>query len=337
MNNYNVRVIVPCYNSDSTVEKCISSILDSEGIEFELYVVDDGNNNELASLMKSYPIKVLTTGGQKGAGKARNIGTGNFNGQIVVFIDSDVQVHPDTIASLIEPITENEADATAGSYSKVRCKNFYDTYKNFYLAYRYNTEQTYLSYTFWSAICALNYNTYTKIKGFKECYSGAGPEDIDMGVDLSSSGARILSVPKASGIHLSVLSFFKLIKNDLRKGSEDIYIHWSRKVPITCNRHVNKLDLLAVLLACCIAFLLAFLFIFGFKLLLIFVLLYLIARIRFVKDAFGENGVLFIIRSFFLTYLLDVIRGFAVINGTSLFLMEMLSSGKYKPFMKLSY
>lgn len=229
MNNYNIRVIVPCYDSDLTIEKCISSLFDSTGVDFELYVTDDGNNNKLAAIKNEYPIKVIKTSGQEGAGRARNIGAYGFKGQIVVFIDSDVQIFPDTIAALIKPIKENTAEATVGSYLKQHSKNFFDSYKNFYIAYRYNSHYTYLTNTFWSAICAIDYKVFAKMNGFKECYSGAGPEDIDTGVELSLQGARILSVPQARGIHLSEFSFIKLLNNDLRKGTEDIYVHWTEK------------------------------------------------------------------------------------------------------------
>jgi len=50
MDNSMIRVIVPCYNSDLTIEKCIASIFTSKGIDFEVYVIDDGNNNSLEEL-----------------------------------------------------------------------------------------------------------------------------------------------------------------------------------------------------------------------------------------------------------------------------------------------
>ena len=330
-----IRVIVPCYNSDLTIEKCIASIFTSKGIDFEVYVIDDGNNNRLEELKNEYPIKVMRTSGVEGAGKARNLGTQGFSGQVVVFIDSDVQIYEATIASLVKPIKEKLADATVGSYSKQRSLNFYDDYKSFYLANKYNTEGRYLRNTFWSAICSIDFKTYTIINGFKDCYSGAGPEDIDTGVELSLQGARILSVPQAMGKHLSSFNFSKLLKNDLRKGSEDIYIHLTRKVSITCNRHVSKADIIAVFLAWGLPLFFPLHRYIGFSPLLICFILYIIARMKFIKSAFGGEDLFFIFRSCLLSYFLDLIRGIAVIKGTSLFMIESLTSGKYRPFTKL--
>ena len=334
MNDFKIRVIVPCYNSDLTIEKCLSSIFTSKGIDFEVYAVDDGNNNILESLKNDYPMKIISTSGQVGAGMARNIGTRGFSGQALVFIDSDVQISEGTIASLVKPIKEKLADATVGSYSKQRSLNFYDDYKRFYLVNKYNTEGRYLRNTFWSAICSMDFETYTKLNGFKECYSGAGPEDIDTGVELTLKGARILAVPEARGKHLSSFNFYKLLKNDLRKGSEDIYIHLARKVSITSNRHVSKADIFAVFLAWCLPLFFFLHRYIGFKPLLICFILYIIARMKFIKRTFGGEDFIFIFRSCLLSYFLDLIRGIAVIKGTSLFMMENMSSGKYRPFTK---
>ena len=336
MQKGDIRVVVPCYDSDLTIEKCISSILDSRGIDFELIIVDDGGNNKIGTLRNQYPFEVIKTKGHEGAGKARNSGTQGFNGPLVIFIDSDVQINPDTLAALIKPIKENLAEATVGSYSKIHCNNFYQAYKHLYLAYRYGTKPGYLTYTFWSAVCAVDYKTFTAVKGFKESFMGAGPEDIDLGIELSGTGARILSVPEAVGIHLAELDFTGLIKNDLQKGTEDIYIHWSRKVTLNHNRHVTGADILSVFIACSIPVLLILQHFIGIGLFLVFILLYFIARIKLIISAFGGENILFKIRSFLLTGLLDVIRGFAVVKGTLLFFMEILSSGKYKPFVKLS-
>lgn len=334
MNKRKIRITVPCYNSDLTIEKCVSSIINSKGVDFELYLIDDGNNTKLDSIKTIYPVKVIKTSGRTGAGNARNIGTNGFNGEIVVFIDSDVQIHPDTIANLIKPIEENSAEATVGSYSKQCSKSFFSTYKHLYLNYRYTMDQKYLSYTFWSAICAVDFKIFKKMNGFKEYFSGAGPEDIDLGVELSLLGARILSVPEAQGNHLSIFSFTKLINNDLRKGSEDIYVHWTRKVSIINNRHVYKDDIFAVFLAYCLPLLLLLQYNIGF---LISVIFYFTVRIRFVKNAFAGEDFLFLIRSFLLTYILDLIRGYSVIRGTSFFILEIMSSGKYKPFAKITH
>lgn len=102
------------------------------------------------------------------------------------------------------------------------------------------------------------------------------------------------------------------------------------------NRHVYKADIFAVFLACCISILFLFLYYIGFIPLLISILLYFIVRIRFIKNAFGGEGALFFIRSFLLTFILDVIRGCAVVKGTLYFILEIISSGKYKPFAKMT-
>jgi hypothetical protein len=194
---------------------------------------------------------------------------------------------------------------------------------------------TYISNSFWSAISAVDFKTFKNINGFKECFTGAGPEDIDLGIELSVHGARILSVPYAQGVHLSEFSFNKLLKNDIRKGSEDIYIHWTRKVPILNNRHVSISDIFSVFAACCVALFLLLQSFIGLIPLILSVLFYLIVRIRYVKKVFGGEDFLFLVRSYFMTYLLDIVRGYCVVKGTSLFILGIISEGKHKPFSRV--
>jgi glycosyltransferase involved in cell wall biosynthesis len=334
MQEDNIRVVIPCYDADATIEKCISSVLDSNGIDFELIIVDDGENNKIPDLKNKYPIKVIKTEGRAGAGKARNSGAYGFNGSYVIFIDSDVQIYPDTLAALMKPLKDKLAEATVGSYSKITCKSFYQTYKHNYISYRYSGKQGYISNSFWSAICAIDYETFKAVKGFEESFFGAGPEDIDLGIKFSKAGARILSVPGAGGIHLADYTFAGLIKNDLRKGSEDIYIHLTRKIALRYNRHVARTDIISVFLACSLPLLLILHNLTGIVPILINILTYFIMKINFTISAFSGEGYLFMIGSLLLTYVLDVVRGIAVVRGTLLYFLESINPGDYKPFIR---
>jgi glycosyltransferase involved in cell wall biosynthesis len=332
MSKPDIRVIVPCYNSDLTVERCISSILESKGVDFELYVADDGCNKILYTLTEKFPLKIIRTIGQSGAGKARNAGTDGFCGRVIAFIDSDVQIRPETLAILTDPILNNKADATTGCYSKTLRNNFFETYKHHYLAYRYTAISGYLRNAFSSAICAIDFNMFVQIGGFREGYTGAGPEDIITGIDLTAKGARILSVPEASGVHLASLNFIKLLKNDLRKGSEDSYVHFLRKVPFRDNRHVSTADMFAVFFACLVPLMVSLSHFTGLIPVVFLTLIYTSARISFIIKAFGGLGFIFAIKSFCLTWVLDIVRGVALINGAFSYLLEAASSGRYKPF-----
>lgn len=329
-----IRVVVPCHNSDSTIEKCISSILESRNLNFELIIVDDGSNTRLDLIKNNFPVGVIKTSGNEGAGKARNLGTTGFKGNIVVFIDSDVQVLPDTLSLLVAPLLECTVQAAVGSYSRSRRNNFFETYKHYYLAYRYSDRENLVN-NFWSAICAVDFDAFMSLKGFKQ-YSGAGPEDIDFGIALTAAGHKIVSVPEAAGTHLATYNFTGLIKNDLRKGMEDIYIHWKRRISLRCNRHVSRSDMIAVFLACSIPLLLALQHLTGLYIPLACSLLYLAFKIRFLTGAFHGESLIFMLKSSIMTFILDIIRGISVLSGTILYLFESVSYGRFKPFLRIT-
>lgn len=110
-----ISVIVPVYNNEKYVEKCINSICEQSYKNIEIIIVDDGSTNEttpqiLEKLAKTDKrIKVIK---QKNAGvsMARNKGLDNASGEYVVFVDSDDFVASDYIEYLYKLISSHNAD-----------------------------------------------------------------------------------------------------------------------------------------------------------------------------------------------------------------------------------
>lgn len=109
-----VSVIVPVYNAQDYVGKCLDSIL-AQSYEFlEIIVVDDGSDDSSASICDSYAmldkrIKVIhkTNGGLS---DARNTGIEASSGDLLTFVDSDDYVSNDYIWRLLQPIACGGAD-----------------------------------------------------------------------------------------------------------------------------------------------------------------------------------------------------------------------------------
>ncbi len=106
-----ISVIVPVYNSEDYLEKCIESILHQTYQNVEILIVNDGSAqkctdklNQLAHLNDS--IKVYHLSKSKGAGFARNHGITNANGEFVYFLDSDDYLPEKTLEMLINNIQD---------------------------------------------------------------------------------------------------------------------------------------------------------------------------------------------------------------------------------------
>ncbi|WP_283699688.1 glycosyltransferase family 2 protein [Clostridium perfringens] len=88
-----ITVIVPVYNSEKYVERCIKSILDQSHTDFELILIDDGSSDSSLAILQEYAkkdsrIRVIYQS-NCGPGIARNRGLEIATGEYVVFVDSD--------------------------------------------------------------------------------------------------------------------------------------------------------------------------------------------------------------------------------------------------------
>lgn len=94
-----ISVIVPAYNSEMFIGKCIESVLAQTYSNWELIVVDDGSRDNTFGILKKYAevdsrIRVIHQENQ-GPGIARNTGIAEAKGNYVVFIDSDDYIEKD--------------------------------------------------------------------------------------------------------------------------------------------------------------------------------------------------------------------------------------------------
>jgi len=107
----NVSVIISVYNEDAVIGNCLVS-LKKQTIKPEIIVVDDGSTDRSASFAQ-FKQKHL------GPGAARNLGASKAKGNILVFVDADMEFEPNFIEKLIEPINSfRDGKYIIGTFSK---------------------------------------------------------------------------------------------------------------------------------------------------------------------------------------------------------------------------
>jgi len=118
-----VTVIVPVYNVEAYVGKCVDSILRQSFSDFELILVDDGSTDGGGGICDSYAekdarIRVIH---QKnaGLGGARNTGIEAAAGEYLLFVDSDDTVEPETLEKAMGKSESLQADILAFSFRSV--------------------------------------------------------------------------------------------------------------------------------------------------------------------------------------------------------------------------
>jgi glycosyltransferase involved in cell wall biosynthesis len=92
-NNPNVSVIVPVYNVEHYLKKCIDSLLSQSFDDFEIILINDGSTDNSASICEEYALNNprirLFHQKNTGASAARNLGIDNACGEYICFVDSD--------------------------------------------------------------------------------------------------------------------------------------------------------------------------------------------------------------------------------------------------------
>ena len=123
-NTIDVSVIVPVYNVEKYVEKCLTSLLNQDcGCSYEIVVIDDGSKDGSSAIVDSIAegsdiIRVFRQR-NSGVSAARNNGLSYARGKYVIFVDSDDYVEPNYISALYHAAEDNGAQIACCNYRRV--------------------------------------------------------------------------------------------------------------------------------------------------------------------------------------------------------------------------
>ncbi|SCJ97883.1 Hyaluronan synthase [uncultured Blautia sp.] len=117
-----VSVIVPIYNVEKYLERCISSILEQSYNNIEVILVDDGSNDGCPIICDKFErkdarVKVVHKP-NGGLSSARNAGLEQMKGEYITFIDSDDWVEVNFVERMVEAISKSKVDVVQCGYCK---------------------------------------------------------------------------------------------------------------------------------------------------------------------------------------------------------------------------
>lgn len=118
-----ISIVVPVYNVEKYLGKCLDSLLKQTFSDFEILLIDDGSTDRSLKICEKYAekdsrIRVIHQKNQ-GLSAARNTGIENASGKYIGFIDSDDYIDEDMYEYLYEQITNQKADiAVCGIYNE---------------------------------------------------------------------------------------------------------------------------------------------------------------------------------------------------------------------------
>lgn len=114
-------IIIPVYNVEKFLERCLKSICELKLEDKEIILINDGSTDNsleiLEKYIKIYPknIKIISQKNQ-GVSKARNVGIENSIGEYILFIDSDDFIDPKQTEKILNVVYEQEVDILIGSF-----------------------------------------------------------------------------------------------------------------------------------------------------------------------------------------------------------------------------
>lgn len=118
-----VSIIVPIYNVEKYIGRCVKSILNQTFKKYELLLVNDGSTdgsiNVCRELVKDDARVKILNKVNGGLSDARNFGIDNSIGEYIIFIDSDDYVDKDFVKELYTSIKNNDAEVAICGFSEV--------------------------------------------------------------------------------------------------------------------------------------------------------------------------------------------------------------------------
>lgn len=101
-----VSIIVPVYNGERYIERCLESILSQSYKEIEVIIVDDGSMDNSKKILEKFLERrvKLYTKKNEGVSKARNFGIEKATGDLILFVDIDDYIDREMVSKLVEKV-----------------------------------------------------------------------------------------------------------------------------------------------------------------------------------------------------------------------------------------
>ena len=190
-----LSVVIPATDRPASLARCLAAVARSS---------------------EPHEVTVVTAPAGAGPAVARNLGVARGSGEIVVFVDSDVEVHPDALRRLREALDRDpRLDAVFGSYDdRPADPAVVSRFRNL-LHHHVHVSSPGPAATFWAGLGAIRRDVFEASGGFDEQrYPRPSIEDIELGMRLHAAGGRIELEPAARGTHLKTWTLRSMLRTD---------------------------------------------------------------------------------------------------------------------------
>ncbi|WP_214409320.1 glycosyltransferase family 2 protein [Sphaerisporangium fuscum] len=194
-----VTVIIPNYNHARFLPLCLRAVREQTYSPIEIVMVDDRSTDESVRIAESMGVEVVSTPVNGGPAVARNTGAARANGEILFFVDSDVALAPDAVATAVALL---EADPRLGAACGIedpaplirssRVED-YRALQHHYWSIGSQGEVSFL----WSAMFAIRAGVFAEVGPFNPRLTHT--EEVDYGHRLGERGHGVLLTSAVHG------------------------------------------------------------------------------------------------------------------------------------------
>ena len=117
-----VSILIPAYNAEKTINRCLDSILCQTFQDIELIIVNDGSTDSTLSILSNYAENdkriIVYNQPNQGVSAARNTGLRNASGDYILYVDSDDWIEPNMIQRMVDLIEDADIVFCGNDYSE---------------------------------------------------------------------------------------------------------------------------------------------------------------------------------------------------------------------------
>ena len=214
-----MAVIIPARNAGNSLGECLAALRATgvPGEHGELFVVDDGSEDDTAKIAAAAEVAVLNGCG-RGPAAARNLGARQANADVLVFLDADTAPEPGWLAALLRPFEEPGIVAVKGRYvtrqngivPRFSQLEFEEKYARLERAEHVDFVDT--------GTAAYRRDVFLEAGGFDESFPAQSAEDVELAFRLAEQGARFAFSPAARVRHVHAESLRAYLYKKARYG-----------------------------------------------------------------------------------------------------------------------
>ena len=118
-----VTLILPVYNSEDYIGRCLDSIINQTFKDYEIQIINDGSKDSSQDIInkykEKYPEKIIAIEQEnKGVAKTRNEAIQRANGKYIMFIDNDDYLDNDYVETYVKAIEKDDLDIVVGGFRR---------------------------------------------------------------------------------------------------------------------------------------------------------------------------------------------------------------------------